>query len=175
MRRYPHKLQTNLKYLDRNTIRKTAVCSIENTVNFVEKLCQHLMVRPDPDIVPIYSFKRLGTNHKTYKYQYDMQAMLMLTTEERQAIMACVDLWEENECYPSNWQSSKYKFDEMMLGWAQYPELMRFMDRLYKENRYHDIHDGNIMIDEQDNYRIIDLEGYIYHDLNDPMNDWFNK
>ena len=172
MRRYPHNLPSGIRYLDKTIIRKKATCSLQSTVDFVELICHRLIEREDPTIVPIFNFKRLKPVGGAYTYYYDMQALLMLTHDEQMAILDASASWEDEELYPSQWQSSNLYHENLQKAWANCPLLMQFLDRLIKEDRYHDVHDGNIMIDEQDQYRIIDLEGFVWYPLDHPTNEW---
>lgn len=129
------------------------------------------MLHHDPMIVPIYDFVNLGYDSQSgiFRYQYDMKALLCLKAEEKRLINLVADRFDKCEEYPSHSTDDKIK-----IGWSTYPELMRFLDKVLAHGRYLDLHDGNIMIDEEDNYQIIDVEGFINTlPLGHPKNSWF--
>jgi hypothetical protein len=65
------------------------------------------------------------------------------------------------------------KRPELIFGWKEYPKLMNFINTVFSQKRYTDIHSGNFMKDEDGEYRIIDLEGFSGGaPLNQPKNDW---
>jgi hypothetical protein len=172
MRKYPHNLPPQVEYINDNVIRKTAWTSLANTIEFIEALCNHLICHPDPMIVPIYAFENQGYQAYSgrYRYTYDMQALLLLQPEEKRLINRVANIYECAEELPS--QSKDQKIKE---GWINYPELMKFLDKVVSMGRYRDLHDGNIMIDEFDNYQIIDIEGFIYGNLEDSNNAWITR
>jgi hypothetical protein len=54
----------------------------------------------------------------------------------------------------------------------EYPELFSFLKKILKIDRYFDLHSGNVMIDEEENYRLVDIEGFIRTPLELRCNDW---
>jgi hypothetical protein len=63
----------------------------------------------------------------------------------------------------------------ILAGLDRYPDLVEFLDCLFRENKYRDIHSGNIMKDEDNSYRLVDLEGFIYTPFDRPENDWMRE
>ena len=54
--------------------------------------------------------------------------------------------------------------------------LAIFLDTVIRQNRYHDLHHGNVMLDADKNYRLIDVEGFQNdYPLNDKRNDWIRS
>lgn len=170
MIQYPN-LFNNLKYVGANQmiVRKTAQTSMRSNFDFMKTLCTHLINNPDPMIVPVYSFNILQNDHYAcFKYSYDMMAMGTLSGDEKDVVNLVsnkVDYYGEITESDPNIQNC----------WKQQPELMSFLDKLVKQDRYFDLHDGNIMIDHEENYRVIDLEGFIQYSLSDPRNDWITR
>lgn len=168
MRKYPHNLPKGLEYINDYTIRKSANMSLGCNVVFMEALCSHLTRNPDPLVVPVSNFRRGKYFNGVFNYTYDMQALLMLHTDEKRIINKVYDRWDRADEFPS-----QSKDLDILQFWHDYPALMRFLDRVLLDNRHHDIHDGNIMVDEEDNYRLVDLEGFINgFPLNHPYNKW---
>jgi hypothetical protein len=56
---------------------------------------------------------------------------------------------------------------------SAYPTLTAFLTKIIEQGKYWDIHAGNVLKDEDDNYRLIDLEGFIRTPLTHHKNEWF--
>jgi hypothetical protein len=167
MRKYPQSLQFNLKYLDDHTIRKNGGASIEFNRQFMEILFTHLMIHPEPMVVPVYDFQILDNKGGVFHYQYDMKALLMLHAEEKRLVNRSFNRYEMYGELPSRSEDTI-----IQQGWQDWPNLLRFMEQWILLGRHLDIHDGNIMIDENDQYKLVDIEGFIHHPIDDPINDW---
>jgi hypothetical protein len=177
-----YKLPPGLEYVgDGFTIRKTVECSKKETIQFMQALCQHLIAHPDPMIVPVYSFEYLGEKAShTYSYSYDMMRLGDLTDEERKII------WEVTRAkgsWPGAGNCGAPSKDPLRIfredakitseqAWQDYPKLMAYLGEVIKQSRYHDMHEENILMDEEANYRIIDLEGFLNLPLSLSENDW---
>ncbi len=166
MIRYPN-LVGNLKYVGSNqaVVRKIALTSNRDHRDFVKALCQHFIAHPNPMMVPIYSFRDLsfGSGGSYFRYCYDMKAMGMLSGDEKRI----VDFMGDN---PSPNHASIPGFRKM------FPELMSFLELVINQNRYHDLHSGNVMLDEEENYRLVDVEGFLNSKkLDDPINKWITE
>lgn len=176
-----YKLPHGLEYVgDGFTIRKTVLCSDKDSLHFMQALCQHLIAHPDPMIVPVYAFQYLGEKAgHCYSYSYDMMRLGNLTDEEKKII------WEVTRAKGSwpgagdgppksdpihQFQSNPKITPEQ--AWQDYPKLMTYLGEVIKQNRYYDMHDENILMDEEANYRLIDLEGLINIPLSQPDNQW---
>lgn len=157
MIKYPHNLPTLLKYVKQDRIRKTGYTSLQSTVDFVQNLCQSLIEKPDPLIVPIYAFKYKGynSNNGYHSYTYDMMALGIISEQEKNIINHVSDRWDRWKEIPS-----KTREQRTLDGWINHRPLMQFLDKVIKDNKYYDLHSGNIMIDLDENYRLIDLEGF---------------
>jgi hypothetical protein len=170
MRTYPSHLPYGLEYVDRHTIRKTATLSRLENVKFLEILCNHLILHPDPEIVPVFDFKYIGPKYGSYEYSYDMRALMTLSPSEKRLVNRADSQYDRYGILPS--QSD----DEVIVkGWSEWLPLMQFIEKWMVLKRHRDIHDGNIMIDEEDNYLLVDLEGFIHSPLEDPVNSWITR
>lgn len=173
-----YKLPYGLKYVgDGYTIRKTATCSGQMTLEFMQALCQHLIAHPDPMVVPVYQFQNLGSKAEhNYQYSYDMMRLGELDTNERTIVWNVGNAWRAKVPKPTRQFGS---FDEKVYSvskaWDNYPELMKYLGKIVKQDRYHDLHGGNVMKGEEGNYFLIDLEGFLHTPLSLPSNNWIKR
>lgn len=172
-----YKLPDGLEYVgDGWTVRKTATCKGNETFEFIKTLCQRLIVHPDPMIVPVYSFKYLGACADfSHKYQYDMRRLGDLSKEETETIWQVGDAWRAGSSDPTRIFVPKPVFEGYIpadKAWEKYPKLMHFLQEVIKLDRYHDLHGENVMMDEDENYRLIDVEGFLNPPLARPSNAW---
>lgn len=170
MRTYSLHLPYGLKYIAPNIIRKEAILGSETNLRFMEALCTHLINHPDPMVVPVYDFQIGHCRGGEYHYYYDMQTLLSLYPEEKRLVNWCDDAYDKDKILPS--QNPEERIAQ---GWSEWPPLMQFIDKWIALRRHQDIHDGNIMIDENDCYKLVDLEGFIHHPWDDPINDWISR
>lgn len=160
-----------IRLVDEFTVRKEARLSTRENFTLVKAIVNHFINHPDPMVVPTYAFKVLQetnekeSNYGTYVYTYDMMRLGMLDSTERTIVDA------SNQFYHIG-LSSDTKNDWIQRGIREYPELIKFMNTVFKQGRYTDIHGGNFMKDDEGNYRIIDLEGFMRAPLNRDENDW---
>lgn len=157
-------------------VRKTRNSSDQRYTKLIEMICKHFMDHPDPMVVPIYSFDILeGPQNSNYcysstKYSYTMKRLGMLNYGEKKLIKLFVDI--------KKYGSEDRLVDNQLVAWnnlkQQFPQLFQFMSAIYDTGRYNDIHDGNFMKDEEENYRCIDLEGFFtgYPDYDSPKLEW---
>jgi len=151
------------------TVRKTAQCSEEKTLRFMEALANHFIRHPDPMVVPVYSFEVLKKSKYEYLYTYDMQRLGLLLPEERQLIDLIADLYDLHGKDACNLEWELYP------GKHEFPKLFSFLSRVCQEDRYFDIHSGNVLGDEDGEYRLIDLEGFLRTPLELRENDWITR
>lgn len=152
---YPN-LHKPLRYIGANQsrVRKTAYTGLKCHLLFMKALCKRLIDNPDPLIVEVYSFKELPNAFGNYKYQYDMKAMGMLSEAEKRVVNMVSKYCEPGDAMPTD-------LADINLAWKKHPAIMTFLQKVLFQNRYFDIHDGNIMIDENEEYKLVDLEGFI--------------
>ena len=160
-----------LKLISDTVVRKNASFSRIEAIDFIERLANHLISNPNSTIVPIYRFKRLGRVGGSYQYHYDMMRMGILSVNEKQVIDdLCRNYYNYGSITLVLKKNPSYNKD--------YKELVSFMSKTFKDKRYIDLHSGNFMKDMDDNYRIIDIEGfysYTHPLLTDPVYKWFTK
>lgn len=171
MIKYAHRLPpyAGLNLLSDQVVRKAVNCSMPTTLGFMEALLSHFVNHPDPLVVPIYDFKIIGKiKQGCYAYQYDMMRLGMIGQDQQLFIDQI-----SSACYVRNELPSKSTL-LCPKKKEKYSGLISFMDQVFDQNRYHDIHGGNFMIDLEENYRIIDLEGFQYEECNlkDPYFNW---
>ena len=166
MLNYNNNLPYGLEIIDDCVVRKTAQLSSKDGYDFLKQLVTKQIRNPDPSIVPVYKFRNIGFNRGTYRYQYDMLRMGMISREEKDIINRAAYEWKNKFNIANS--------DHPVLGEARktYPKLMLFLEEQTYLGRYWDLHSGNIMLDEDLNYRFIDLEGFIKYPLLDRKNDW---
>ncbi len=163
-----------IKLLDGKTIKKQAVLGTQETYEIMQSVCFYFMEHPDPMVVPIYSFELIEgpppgvtATYANHVYTYTMKRLAMLSEEEKSLISFHSTIYYHGENYLLTTQQDEYK--EVS---AKYPELHKFMDEVRGLGRYTDIHDGNFLKDEDESYKIIDLEGFIRTPWGRSENDW---
>jgi hypothetical protein len=68
-----------------------------------------------------------------------------------------------------------FREHEMYSGRHEYPMLFEFLKIVTQQQRYWDIHSGNILMDPEGNYRLIDLEGFLHTPLSQSGNEWISR
>ena len=170
-----HPLPYGLEYIDDWTVRKTATCTGEDTLQYMEALCHHLIARPDPMVVPVYSFKYLGKQINVHRYQYDMMRLGDLTREETAIVYQVGDAWRSLQRHIATDPTHQFKDNAIYTPdecWDKHPKLMSFLQEVVELDRYHDLHGENVMVDNDGDYRVIDVEGFLNTPLSRPSNAW---
>jgi len=96
-----------------------------------------------------------------------MERLGLLSKEERKLIDDCgvaqdylgIDFWSKSS------EEFRFKFKDN-------PKLALFVQCLSEQGRYWDLHSGNIMMDMDGNYKVVDLEGFLNTPLELPENNW---
>lgn len=167
---YSERFAFNIKLLDDGmTIRKTANCSMKASFVYIEALINHFIRNPDPKVVPVYDFKLLTYENGMHQYQYDMMRLGILSGQEKDLIDRAGDLLDMYG------KRAFWQIDGVYSDFDEYPELYAYLKDLIAEGRYYDLHSGNIMMDTDYNYRIIDLEGFLNLPLEKEANDWISR
>lgn len=171
-----YKLPKGLEYVgDGWTVRKTTVCYGDEAFNFMKGLCKHLIAHPDPMIVPVYSFEYLGAySEGRHRYSYDMMRLGDISRHEADIIWDVGDAWRSGSKDPLRIYRTNAK-TQGEKNWQEYPKLMGFLQQIIQQERYYDLHGENIMMDTDENYRIIDLEGFSNPPLSNPSNAWITR
>lgn len=152
--------------VDNFRILKRAECSTEKTYTFMKAICESLIRSPNPSIVPVLSFHTVSKGFFHFRYNYLMQKLNPLSSFEKSVI----EVWsgindDDREDIP---KYTPEQSDAISLaGQEQCPKLLKLMDEW--RWTYWDFHAGNVMKDDDGEYRIIDLEGFSYD------NYWFDK
>lgn len=152
-------------------VRKTWIASSETYVLDVCQVVNHFILKPDPKVVPVYDWQYFGKAEHGYKYSYSMERMCPLSREEKTIIDVAGDF------------ELKFVNDPMVLCAREACddlarenlELIAFLVEVIKDGKYHDLHSGNIMLDLDGNYRLIDLEGFVSSNYNSVRNKWFKE
>jgi hypothetical protein len=168
--RYARLNYPGLKLVNDHVVRKTVHFTTRDAFLFMQAVIKHFIKHPDPMVVPIHRYDviqaTLDNVYGTFSYSYDMQRLGMLNEDEKEII--------ESAYYIR--YSPEVKHEKVIeMGKKDYPKLVKFITRVLDENRYHDTHCGNFLKDENENYRIIDLEGYIKYPLNALENQWITR
>jgi hypothetical protein len=166
MIKYNHNLDYRIKLVNDTTVRKTAKAYGE-WYALTKAVVNHFIHNPDPMVVPVYSFEVISaptTLLGSYEYSYDMMRLGMLDATEKAIIGHLASERYTKEINPFN------------DGREGYPLLVTFMNAVIEQNKYHDIHCGNIMKDLDEEYRLIDLESFWDGGcLNDPQYSWITR
>lgn len=161
---------TNIKLLDDNlTICKIVNCPEKKTLHFMKAIIEHFINHPDPMVVPVFSFKVIRESKlRGNIYAYTMMRLGILSDEEKELIDFVGDLHDSygaGACLQERYYPGK----------DNCPELFNFLKTVVEQQRYWDIHSGNILMDHDGNYRLIDLEGFLRTPLELSINDWISK
>lgn len=148
------------------TVRKIETFSEPKRFEFLLSFLEQNQKAPDPLIVQIYDF---GFNCKNNYFQlhYDMMRCGVLYKDEKSLIDYYGLLFDSDANFNSNEEiksiiesafGSPSRFFELQV---KFPELNSFLRKVVDKNYYFDLHSGNVMRDENANYVLIDLEGFI--------------
>jgi len=160
-----------VELLDSGLIRKTERWCEKDNYDFMKSVINHFIKYQDPMVVQVFAFRELGrdrSNH--YVYSYDMERCGILSTQERALINTVGDLWDKFQraaCERGAHELESYR--------RQLPKLYEFLSTVIEQDRYLDLHSGNVMMSPEGNYVLIDLEGFLRYPLNRRSNDWILK
>lgn len=160
-----------VELVDDNLIRKVVRTVDKEVYTFRKRIVKHFINYPDPLVVPVYSFQELARDRDGhYVYAYIMERCGILTTEERALINTVGDLWD------SHYERTCQQPDPVLLSYKErMPVLFDWLKTVVEQNRYMDLHSGNVMMLPEETYCLVDLEGFVKWPLNDPTNDWISK
>lgn len=152
--------------LENGNILKTAHFNMERTYLFMDVLIKHFMRHPDPLVVPVLAYQKLDA----YSYSYEMERMGILEKEERSLVDHLGNLVYRHG--RNAWQEAEPDFHV----WTRHHvKLAEFLKTVVEQSRYHDLHSGNVMMDTECNYRLVDLEGFLKTPLELSENDWITR
>lgn len=143
MIRYNENIDYRLELVSDRVVRKRAKLCTKKEFDLIRAVCNHFINYPDPLVVPIYNFDVISVEERgelwyDSLYSYDMMRLGMLDRNEKTFII-------------------HHRLGERS---DHFNELSNFLNEVKSQKRYHDIHEGNIMKDEEDNFRLIDIEGF---------------
>lgn len=160
MIKYAKNVSRPCKLIDEFTVRKSGTLYGKDSIKFMAALCQHLIKNPDPTIVPILDFQYLGYSGNVHRYTYDMVRLGLISSEEK----TLIDGFRFMRSNPRPRPTSDV-----------YPKLIQFCNKIVDENRYGDLHSGNVMMNSDSDYLLVDLEGFLNHPLSRPSNNWITQ
>lgn len=165
----------NVTALDNGNIRKTEWYCREEQFKFIVALLEHLIQRPDPLVVPVYSYSILEPGPRDFTVSYEMMHCGILEKEERDFVDAVGEAWDVHQAKVFEKLDAGacgvYQ-DELRSGCQKLPELAKFLKQVVEEGRYLDLHSGNVMRNQDAEYVLIDLEGFVRTPLEAPYNNW---
>lgn len=174
MFKYAEQLSDGLEIISDSIVKKTACFSNINSLNQTRKLIKHFINHPDPMVVPVYSWKERPKNKNgLISYSYTMKRLCLLSQEERHVISLCCASLKKDE----DWNHSyieKAKNDLFAFN-KDYSLLISFIEEAILNKNYVDTHKGNFLKDEYGDYKIIDLEGFLYYPWDHRDLSWISK
>jgi hypothetical protein len=166
-----------LSLLDDNTVRKESSIGTKENWECFLSIMEYALKNIDSMLVPVYNFKVTEEpapdypyNYGIYRYYYDMKRLGMLSQQEKELIT-----WTKKVHLYGRGGLNLDEHDLLKEYRVIYPDLADFMDEVIQLNRYRDIHDGNFLLDEEGNYKIIDLEGFIWTPVDRKENNWLRS
>ncbi len=160
-----------LTLVGEDRVRKEAAFTTREAYLHTKAVINHFIRIPDPMVVPVYSFEELEAHldcqYGTYRYAYTMKRLALLDYDEKRII-------DEFHSWSSEVERDHHN-EWFRRGWREYPQLMDFMNVVYRQKRYRDLHGGNFLKDENGDYKIIDLEGFSTYPLDQSINDWITR
>lgn len=161
--------QYGITVISDRVIRKQAYTSTRSGFEAIEAVCRHFMRHPNPLVVPVYDFQAEHipfSRWGAHRYHYDMMRMGILTEDEKHFIRRVADKW----CWDNLDPNRELYFNQFR---GTNDKLLLFIKQILMEGRYNDFHIGNIMKDEDEQFRLVDLEGFGKDlTLTDPANAW---
>lgn len=155
---------------DHLTATKTVECSQDKTLVFMKAIVEHFIKHPDPMVVPLYSFKVIRKSRfRNNKYSYTMMKLNALSKPEKDFIDRIGDLHDKYGAATCILENFYYEDQE------KFPKLFEFLKTVTLQQRFWDIHSGNILMDSSGNYRLIDIEGFLSTPLDQSCNDWISR
>jgi hypothetical protein len=158
-----------IDYIGNTVVRKTSICEDPYSMEFMEALINRFIMSHHDLVVPVFNYVKI----KKLVYTYDMSRLNSLSKEEEKLVDLISDIEiKTNKPYD---KIIPYLDDRHPIARDKFPGLVSFIETVYLENRYHDIHGGNVMIDHLGNYKLIDLEGFNSPPLSDIDNLWITS
>ena len=180
MIRYATRLPPNTatRLLSNGRVRKTEYFSQESSLEYMVALLEHLIHHPDPLIVPVYDYAILQKKRQDHIISYDMMRCGILEEDERMFVDYVGEAWDMHgqDLWKRLDQGTCMKYPEELRYFRdEQKELASFLTEVIHQNRYQDLHSGNVMRDEDNNFVLIDLEGFIRTPLEADYNSWITR
>lgn len=173
---YAKYLPSHIVLVNDKVVRKIANTINHEVIEFVEGLARHFIASSDSMVVPIYnfeySFKKDAYGYEAYHYTYEMARLGKLSEIEQSVIDTVGDghsVGITKPCALGRNAACQKHLDE---AWEHYPKIMDFLGQVIEQRRYVDLHGGNIMVDENGDYKLIDIEGFMKYPLIGAHNEW---
>lgn len=159
-----------VELLDNGLIRKTGMAHHYEHMEILDAVLKHFIKHPAPNVVPVYDYQ-VTKKDNAYHYYYDMMRCGILPRNQRNFVDLFRGRYElyHNEIFSGDKES-------LLFGHNQFPLLFDWLKGIALENRYWDIHSGNVMFNEDGEYVLIDLEGFVWaRPLSNEKNNWISK
>jgi hypothetical protein len=155
----------DITLLDNGNVRKIARFNEDKTSIFMEALIKHFIRNPDPLVVPVYNYIVIDS----HSYSYEMERLGILSKEDKyfiDKIGSVMDIYGRDA-----WFEAQHN----IINWIDNKNLIQFAKTIIENYKYYDFHSGNVMMDTEFNYRLVDLEGFINTPLELYANDWITR
>jgi hypothetical protein len=152
-----------IDFLKNGVVRKTCICENAYSMEYMDAVINHFIRHPDPMIVPVSNYRKV----KKLMYTYDMTKLDQLSPEENDLVDELGDMHFDFGAKACSRLEMKHPGVREV-----FPVLFPFLEQVVSEEKYWDIHSGNIMVRNINDYRLIDLEGFVNEPLSDSSNDW---
>lgn len=151
-----------VELLDNGNVRKTGTALNDIYMGLITTLLDKVIKEKPIHVVPVLAYKVLDSRH----YQYEMQRCGLLTPSERELINTVGNLHDRHGILACEQDMFDLHFYS-----KQHPKLFEFLKMIVMDDKYWDIHSGNILMNEDREYCLIDLEGFIKAPI-ELHNDW---
>lgn len=156
-----------LELIDDFTVRKTAHLGTKGALDVIEAIVKFYEANPDPLVVKVNNFQYYGIRHKNlYQYSYDMDRLGPLDNDEESLLTIGFDAsWHGIDPFD---KSNFIYFDHVGYKKENVPKLLEdnkklisFIRKVIDQNRYQDRHSGNVMRNSDNEFVLLDLEGFM--------------
>jgi len=156
-----------IKLISEFEVRKTARVHSISVRKDMAKVVEWSSSKFNTIAVPAYNFKELRDYGGFFEYSYDMPRMGRINKEHKEIIQFIVDRQHDewgrplkNPFNPNCLNEKETLF--MNNAWENHRDLMTFLLDVHEDNKYGDLHEGNVMIlPDTGDFALIDLEGFI--------------
>ncbi len=166
-------LPSQITLVDDKTVMKTDRCSNLVELNLIEDIIKFFEDGHDDSVVSAHSFQNLGNN----KYSYKMDLLFPLEDEEESFIdHVTEEMSHKGINIFSNDILKSYQYDILIKYMQKHTALTAFLKRVLMEGRYLDLHAGNVMKNSNGDFKLIDIESFVYVGFGKPTAyEWLSK